>query len=90
MTAFSIIAVDFKIFPRYFAKAETYGTGLMDVGVGCFMISNAIVSPEARGKVSSDKYVSTIFFLQVYTSNLSIPNSNMQHFLVSTITLMEI
>lgn len=47
-TAISILAVDFNIFPRRFAKAETYGSGFMDVGVGSFIISNAIVSPEAR------------------------------------------
>ena len=53
-TAASILAVDFVIFPRRFCKAETYGTGLMDVGVGAYIISNAIVSPEAR-----DKYPNT-------------------------------
>lgn len=57
ITAFSILAVDFKIFPRYFAKTETYGTGLMDVGVGGFLITNAIVSPEARGIASQDRSV---------------------------------
>ena len=49
-TAVCILAVDFPAFPRRFCKAENYGTGFMDVGVGSFMISNAIVSPEARGK----------------------------------------
>ena len=48
-TATGILAVDFAIFPRRFAKAETYGAGLMDVGVGAFIISNSIVAPEARG-----------------------------------------
>ncbi|KAL5017382.1 hypothetical protein ScPMuIL_006971 [Solemya velum] len=48
LTALSILAVDFTVFPRRFAKAETYGTGLMDAGVGLFIFSNAIVSPEAR------------------------------------------
>lgn len=53
-TAIAILAVDFIIFPRRFAKAETYGSGLMDVGVGAYIISNAIVSPEARGLLSRD------------------------------------
>ena len=54
-TAFSILAVDFTLFPRHFAKAETYGTGLMDVGVAGFLVSNAIVSPEAKGKITTDR-----------------------------------
>lgn len=45
-----ILAVDFHIFPRRFAKTEVYGTGLMDTGVGLFIVSNAVVSPEARSK----------------------------------------
>ena len=61
-TAIAILAVDFVIFPRRFAKAETYGSGLMDMGVGTFIISNAIVSPEARGIYSSDTgFISAVF-----------------------------
>ncbi|KAH7447353.1 hypothetical protein KP509_01G103000 [Ceratopteris richardii] len=49
VTCLSILSVDFNIFPRRYAKAETYGTGLMDVGVGSFVTVNAIVSRKARG-----------------------------------------
>ena len=47
-TAIAILAVDFQIYPRRLAKAETYGSGLMDVGVGCFLLAHGITAPEAR------------------------------------------
>lgn len=47
-TAIAILAVDFTIFPRRLAKAETYGSGLMDVGVGTFMMAHGVTAPESR------------------------------------------
>ncbi|NWX15014.1 PIGW protein, partial [Aegotheles bennettii] len=50
LTSISILAVDFPQYPRRYAKAETYGTGAMDLGVGAFVFGNALVCPEVRQK----------------------------------------
>ncbi|NXW64381.1 PIGW protein, partial [Eurystomus gularis] len=50
LTSISILAVDFPQYPRRYAKAETYGTGIMDLGVGAFIFGNALVCPEVRQK----------------------------------------
>ncbi|CAJ1064407.1 phosphatidylinositol-glycan biosynthesis class W protein [Xyrichtys novacula] len=59
-TSISILAVDFDIFPRRYAKTETYGTGVMDFGVGAYIFANALVCPEARGKNFSGSRINHI------------------------------
>lgn len=49
VTCITILAVDFRIFPRKFAKTETFGISVMDIGIGGFIVSSALTSKYARG-----------------------------------------
>lgn len=65
LTMLCILAVDFSSFPRRWTKTESFGTSLMDYGVGCIIFSSGLVS--ASQFIDSQR----IPFMSSFKSSLS-------------------
>ncbi|KAI0020084.1 GWT1-domain-containing protein [Xylariomycetidae sp. FL0641] len=73
LTCLAILAVDFRIFPRRFAKVETWGTSLMDVGVGSFVFSAGVVAARPILKEKAEGRTTPLHQRLAYAMRHSLP-----------------
>ncbi len=72
-TCVAILAVDFRLFPRRFAKAETWGTSLMDLGVGSFVFTAGVVGARAVLKERATSRAEPLAYRILYSFRHSLP-----------------
>lgn len=60
LTALCILAIDFDSFPKKFRKTRRFGVGLMDVGIGLFVLSMGLVTSRPRKLSDLRKLVFTV------------------------------
>eukprot|EP00041_Stephanoeca_diplocostata_P016567 m.326529 g.326529 ORF g.326529 m.326529 type:complete len:450 (-) comp20408_c0_seq1:209-1558(-) len=65
LTCFSILAVDFNVFPRHHAKTELFGISLMDLGTGSVILSSGIFAGRHRRVQSAARLMAPTMFRNV-------------------------
>lgn len=73
MTCVAILAVDFRLFPRRFAKVETWGTSLMDIGVGSFVFTAGVVAARPVLKERASGKSMPLLSRLLYSARHSVP-----------------